>query len=154
MPKNEFESKFVKSLAKTGKVLVTGSEVITEPQALKEKVLALKGGGWICSTDKVFRWSSGDPLPASEILSAELVLPEKQVSVHIRRSSNTWKCTRIEEVEGSDMLYIDKEFLSSESDAKPSKLMYRNWWSLVQGDDGIGVWQPYLSRFTGWKEST
>jgi hypothetical protein len=140
------------------------------------RALPRKAEGWLCVTDAVYvlfegGWSKvapkrdgADPFEVDtcrRVLAGEFRLSEHN-SVHLRRhgedliahhytagsAPSSPGVTHDLEV---PVLCFDESFVSTER-AGPTRLCYVTCWrAMNRGDPPVAVWEPWLSRFAGWR---
>lgn len=119
-------------------------EDFSSPEALGQRLRGQKGQGWILLPSQVSRWDGGD-WPKGPILAAEIAQGEH--SLHIRPWGGGWRMWIYSDKHEGDDRCLDESFLSTEGS---NQLLYRVYWKLAPGDDGIQVYRPYAARFLGW----
>lgn len=135
--------------------VVVKTVVLRAEADVRRALIECGGDGWVCGRSETpSRWRGR--LPASTILSAEVVNADGQ-SVHVRYSGDRWLVTTIAETDRDDAatecVAFDEAVLSSLDRPKGRprpRLTYRTYWKTVEVD-GVPVWRPWVSRFTGWQ---
>ena len=134
------------------RVTVRREPYATEAEA-RAALGALKGVGWVCGVSETPTRGSGEGLPPSELLSAEVAMGN-HASVQLRYVGERWVLTTITEsaTEGEhECVAFEVSYLTSLEGASGMKMKYRVFWRL-EPDDPIGVWRPWVARFVEWEE--
>lgn len=123
-------------------------EVLRDAIAVGERLAALGGDGWVCTTSQVAVIRGGKGWPAGPVLSAELVLDEAR-SVHVRYDDQGWVLVTFEEVgaEGDDVLATTQRFVSYE---ERGTMIYRVYHRLEE-TAGVRVYTPHVARLIGFE---
>lgn len=129
--------------------LTVASEELSDSEAVRQRLSAAGGAGWLMAPSEVCRWAGG-ALPAGPILAAELAVSPSE-SLHLRQAGRGWQLWRyLEEPEGEDLAF-DERYLSTEGRAR---LQYTVYWRAVDsGFDGIQIQRPFAARFVGWLDA-
>jgi len=118
--------------------LVVESERVSEAAAVRQRLEAFGGEGWLCLTDRVERLAKGAALPQGTPLSAELCKGAE--SLHVRQTSGGWILARLRREAGDEHLCFREERVVIGG----GKLVYEVAWQLENGR-----WRPWCGRLAG-----
>jgi hypothetical protein len=113
--------------------------------------------GWVMFPDRVELFDPAHP-PADRFLSAEIATGQP-TSLHIRFDGRAWSGWRYVARPGQVHFTDHRSYASVEGahiDVGGRRLKYQRVWRKVvdpQDADAIGVWTPWVTRFTGFANS-
>ncbi len=122
-------------------------------EALRERLKAFDGEGWICFADRLWLREAGAEIPEDlgPVLSAELYRRSDDISLHVRQRGPGWVASSIAKtgaVKGAGWI-ITREFLRHDwrTTGKGVRAKYEVCWEPA----AEGVLRPTVSRFVGFK---
>ena len=115
-------------------------ELLTDPDAVRSRLVEFGGAGWLCLTDRVVPNFNGVDLPDGVPLHAEVTDGER--SLHLRQHREGWVLYTIARGEGDDQLIFNETFVAIGG----GRLQYEVAWRRDLEDR---TWRPWCARFVG-----
>lgn len=111
------------------------------------KLLPPAGEGWVALADAVDRY---DPLRRDGWLQQAEVADGARTVV-LRQDGEMWRAWVWEEATGDEHRRVERLYVSSAGarHGRVPRMRYFTYWRRVDRD-GVGVWEPFGSRFAGW----